>query len=781
MIINLAKIRFGGSGGGTSPAKPEDFFQETYTANGNYDVAPQAGHVFSGGTVTVNVQGSGDKPEETFDITPTNSDQSVTPTTGSVFSSGTVRGYDVDPIYGAIEDLNIGEVTPPAGGGPSIYDGTWDEEGLKAIGWDDEDISYFKSATPHFSNEDYKYVVSEENKALYGVVTQSNFDDYKNNPDMKFVPRFEITGTFNNAYNCPYIVGIPRWLTYSAGSLFTPGGFKEDSNLVTIPPMTMVGEKADYMFYNTKNLEVIPSIDLSSVTSTNLMFNGSGVKRLPHLSLDACTDITNMFSETTRLEGVDISIPNVTDVSNVFPSYNTSMKYITLRDCRKLTKFDAPSPARITDITITGASNFSSEIRFRNNAQQDNGFLEHITVTGIEDNSGSAGNLSNLCWLERDLKSITLHTADGITIPVTDAYAMFQDCQKLTDFDIQGFDFSKCPQWSSAFQGCQFASLPSVFDLSGATQIDYTFGYNNAITDINGLGINWSNITSALGIFNYCNGLTRLGDLDFNSVPVGYMFQGCSNLSSVGAITIGSHCNQMFDGCSQLSTVGKVTINIPEGYSSSAEYMFQYAALTTATVELKSQSSGTNISLSGMFANCDALHDIHLYGTGEFSGNPLESCYNIKEAVLDAPCNTGLSFANNTELTSLTLGNNTHFDGTAFRSNTKLESLTINAQAGAKSTKVTWFGTSSGSHNSLTDLTINGHLEKYTYIFEPLSALNYNSIKSILTAGSKSDTVSGKSIRFYKGLTVTDVEGELAGLVSACNAKGWSITGLTIN
>ena len=57
--------------------------------------------------------------------------------------------------------------------------------------------------------------------------------------------------------------------------------------------------------------------------------------------------------------------------------------------------------------------------------------------------------------------------------------------------------------------------------------------------------------------------------------------------------------------------------------------------------------------------------------------------------------------------------------------------------------------------------------------------LDYDSVKSVLTAASKKTNTDRKTLSFNS--TLTDRNGELAGLVSTCTSKGWIVSGLTLN
>ena len=58
--------------------------------------------------------------------------------------------------------------------------------------------------------------------------------------------------------------------------------------------------------------------------------------------------------------------------------------------------------------------------------------------------------------------------------------------------------------------------------------------------------------------------------------------------------------------------------------------------------------------------------------------------------------------------------------------------------------------------------------------------LDFNSIKSILEAMNRcTNPETAKTMSFNS--TMTDQDSQLTNLVSECNGKGWTITGLTIN
>ena len=129
------------------------------------------------------------------------------------------------------------------GGARPNYTGHADAEGLRAIGWTDEDIAYYQENCVNWNAEDDKYhKVSDDNKALYGVLTANNISSYKNR--IVYLPKIDtskVTRMSNMFSDCHSLVSIPQLDT---------------SNV------TMMSE----MFFACRSLTSIPQLDTSKVT-----------------------------------------------------------------------------------------------------------------------------------------------------------------------------------------------------------------------------------------------------------------------------------------------------------------------------------------------------------------------------------------------------------------------------------------------------------------------------------------------------------------------------------
>ena len=86
------------------------------------------------------------------------------------------------------------------------------------------------------------------------------------------------------------------------------------------------------------------------------------------------------------------------------------------------------------------------------------------------------------------------------------------------------------------------------------------------------------------------------------------------------------------------------------------------------------------------------------------------------------------------------------------------------------------------SYDKLTSMHVTGSIS-FSWTsngFSSIPNLDFNSIKSILEAMNRcTNPETAKTMSFNS--TMTDQDSQLTNLVSECNGKGWTITGLTIN
>ena len=91
------------------------------------------------------------------------------------------------------------------------WTGHADVEGLKAIGWTDEDIKYYQQYGVNWNAEDDSFhTVTDENKALYGVLNANNIADYKNS--IVYLPKIntsDVTDMSDFFASCKSLVAIP--------------------------------------------------------------------------------------------------------------------------------------------------------------------------------------------------------------------------------------------------------------------------------------------------------------------------------------------------------------------------------------------------------------------------------------------------------------------------------------------------------------------------------------------------------------------------------------------
>ena len=223
----------------------------------------------------------------------------------------------------------------------SYFDGVIDTEGLRTIGWDDESIGMYRDNERHYAAENNDYIVSEENKALNGVIVdKTTISNNKDNPDFKYCPFFntssvtDMTGMFRG---CTSLISIPKIDTSKVTTMNTM--FYKCSSLTNIPQLdTSAVKNMSYMFYDCRALTTIPLLNTSKVTNMSNMFcNCRSLTNTPQLDTSAVKDMSYMFDSCTSLSYISqLDTSNVTNMSNMF-IYCRSLISIPLLDTTKVT------------------------------------------------------------------------------------------------------------------------------------------------------------------------------------------------------------------------------------------------------------------------------------------------------------------------------------------------------------------------------------------------------------------------------------------------------------
>ena len=219
--------------------------------------------------------------------------------------------------------VNVDVVTSGSGDTPSrpTYTGHADVEGLKAIGWTDEDIAYYQANGVNWNEEDDEYhKVPEDNIALYGVLTASNISTYKDR--IVYLPKIDTSGrtSMGNMFSgFAAIVAIPQLDTSNVTNM--SGMFYNCYSFVSIPQLdTSNVTDMSQMFSDCYSLVTIPKLDTSNVTAMNSMFNRCySLVSIPQLDTLSVTKMNSMFGSCSSLVSIpQLDTSNVTNMNSMF-------------------------------------------------------------------------------------------------------------------------------------------------------------------------------------------------------------------------------------------------------------------------------------------------------------------------------------------------------------------------------------------------------------------------------------------------------------------------------
>ena len=289
--------------------------------------------------VTVGDSSFTDYPTLINNIPQENTGGDITLTNIDITTNGTYTAPDGE----GYKTINV---DVPTGGDTTTYSyktPTADIEGLKALGWDDESIGYFRDNNLCYEWQKDNYIVTDGNKELYGVITKDNISLHKSDPNFIYCPMIDTSNvtTMSRMFDgCKSLTTIPLLDTSNVTSMYYT--FNGCKSLTTIPLLDCGNVTTmNYMFNGCSSLTTIPLLDTSNVTDMYGMFDGCSLLTIiPELNTSNVTDMERMFASCSSLTTIpELNTSNVTDMYSMFSSCS-SLQSIPLLNCGNVTRMD---------------------------------------------------------------------------------------------------------------------------------------------------------------------------------------------------------------------------------------------------------------------------------------------------------------------------------------------------------------------------------------------------------------------------------------------------------
>lgn len=183
-----------------------------------------------------------------------------------------------------VANISTGGSTEPT------FTGSYDRQGLKQIGWTDEEIDYY-------NQNGVQWNASEDD---YFKLTQTELagDDSKNT---RFIPKNSTKTSFNSYFG---LLAIPLLNTSEVTNM--ENMFNTCYSLTTIPQLdTSKVTDMQYMFYGCYSLKTIPQLNTSKVTNMQYMFYSCySLKAIPLLNTSKVTNVNSMFNSCYALSNL---------------------------------------------------------------------------------------------------------------------------------------------------------------------------------------------------------------------------------------------------------------------------------------------------------------------------------------------------------------------------------------------------------------------------------------------------------------------------------------------
>ena len=402
-----------------------------------------------------------------------------------------------------------------------------------------------------------------------------------------------------------------------------------------------------------------------------------------------------------------------------------------------------------------GYSNFvelPSYFDFRNVTDMNHLFCYCTKLTTIPQIDTS--NVTDMSYLFHECNSLT-SVPQLVTTNVQNMTNMFYNCSQLTG--IFQMDTSNVQSMNSMFAGCtNLVDVPQLVTTNVSDMSNMFSGCSSLATIPQ---MSTSNVSSMNSMFSGCSNLTTIPQMDTSNVSsMNQMFVKCINLQSIPLLDTSKITNMedMFHGCESLTEIPLLdTSNVQI-----MAYMFSECRSLTTIPLLNTSNVYTMV---GMFMGCTNLTTIPQIDVSNVDSmeDMFYNCSNLQSVPqLNTHMVSNMNYLFNSCI-SLTTVEGIDFSG-----------LT---------SELTYLFGYTSSMPKLTRFIVNGMIDvsiSDNYSIKALTAIDYESVKSILAAADRTGNTNAKELAFNR--TMTDQNGELAALVASCTSKGWTISGLTL-
>ena len=255
---------------------------------------------------------------------------------------------------------------------------------------------------------------------------------------------------------------------------------------------------------------------------------------------------------------------------------------------------------------------------------------------------------------------------DGTTWRVSTSASIINanpDCQNI----FRGRYNSSTYRYESPLEQIDFGEG---FNTANVTNIGYMFYGCSSLTSLDVSNFNTENVTNMSGMFSYCYSLTSIDVSNFNTENVtnmGGMYRNCSSLTSLDVSSFNTanvtNMSSMFGLCSSLTSIDVSNFNTTNVTNMSGIF---HGCSSLTSLDLSSFNTENVTDMGGMFGLCSSLTsiDVSNFNTTNVTnmGSMFGDCDNLTSLDLSNfntanVTNMYMMFDNCSSLTNLDLSN----------------------------------------------------------------------------------------------------------------------------